>query len=37
MVVLPDQVDLLYNLWEKDWIFYELITDYYEKFLDPDV
>ena len=32
-----NQVDSLYDFWERDWAFYGMIIDYYEKFPDPDV
>ena len=27
----------MYDFWERDWTFYEMIIDYYEKYPDPDV
>jgi hypothetical protein len=32
-----NQVESLYDFWERDWTFYEMIIDYYEKYPDPDV
>jgi len=32
-----NQVESLYDFWERDWTFYKMIIDYYEKYPDPDV
>ena len=32
-----NQVESLYDFWERDWAFYEMIIDYYEKHPDPNV
>ena len=32
-----NQVESLYDFWERDWTFYEMIIDYYEKHPDPNV
>ena len=31
------EVESLYDFWERDWTFYEMIIDYYEKHPDPNV
>ena len=32
---LECQVDCMYDKWEQNWSFYEMICDYYEKHPDP--
>lgn len=31
------QVDQMYDIWQRDWSFYEMISDYYKQFPDPKV